>query len=183
MTATKPPTEPSEEAGRVGLALARSEGAAYGLALKHMTGIVAKFGASKEAGDYQIALALEKAEGLYFWTGSGLEWREPVSENLHVEVAVRDASDGRFIPGLEIHAHITDAAGSEIASLQVPFLWHPTLYHYGQNVKAPASTKVFVTVRVEPPTFPRHDKINGQRYTQPAEVRFGPIDLGFLAKE
>lgn len=179
----KPPTTPSEEAGRIGLALARAEGAAYGLALKHMTGMVAEFGEEQRHGDYSVALALEKAEGLYMWTGDGLEWREPTTENLHVEVAVRDAADGRFLPALDIDVSIADASGREVAQLRVPFLWHPTLYHYGQNVAVPVLRDAKVTVRFPPPTFPRHDEVNGRRFMEPAEVRFGPVDLSFLEEK
>ena len=175
-----PLTAPSEEAGRIGLALAKAEGAAYGLALEHMTRLVAAFGEVRSAGEYQIALALEKAEGLYVYRGGYLEWQEPGDATLHIEVAVRDAADGRFIPGLTVHAQIQHESGSEVASLVLPFLWHPTLYHYGQNVRAPAGARITVKVRIDPPPFLRHDKVNGRRYADPAETRFGPIELDFL---
>jgi hypothetical protein len=175
-----PPAEPSEEAGRVGLALARAQGAAYGLALKHMTDLVAAYGEAKPAGDYLVGLALEKAEGLHVWTDGALLWQEPAGENLHVEIAVRDAADGRFVPGLTVHISIADAKGGQLVACELPFLWHPTLYHYGRNVQVSAEREITILTRISPPTFARHDKVNGCRYLSPVEASFGPIGLGFL---
>ena len=101
-----------------------------------------------------------------------LEWQDPQSENLHVEVAVRDRADGRFVPGLTVHATLIDAAGREVGTHRQPFLWHPWLYHYGRNWEVPGDGSYRLRVRIEPPEFARHDKINGRRYAEPVEVEF-----------
>ena len=45
-------------------------------------------------------MAVEEAEGMYVPKDGALEWQEPGDRNAHVEVAVRDAAEGRLIPGL-----------------------------------------------------------------------------------
>ena len=53
-----------------------------------MTGEVAEDGGERAAGPYLV--------------GYSLKWREPVEENLHVEIAVSDRADGRFVPALDV---------------------------------------------------------------------------------
>jgi len=87
-----------------------------------------------------IGYAIEEAEGLYHRQNDGtLEWRNPQSENAHIEVVVADGADGRFIPGLLVHATLRDAQSQEIGSYELPFLWHSWLYHYGRNVEVPGA--------------------------------------------
>ncbi len=66
-----------------------------------------------------------------------LVWREPGDENLHVEIAVRDGADGRFVPALRVTATLVDADGTELGEHEHPLLWHPMIYHYGRNWKVP----------------------------------------------
>lgn len=94
-----PPMDPSsDEASEAQLRLAREQGDAYGRALQMMTEEIAQDGGEQRAGDYRIGYAVEKAEGMYELVDGEVQWREPGEENLHVEVAVRDAADGRFVP-------------------------------------------------------------------------------------
>ncbi len=89
-----------------------------------------------------------------------------------MEVAVRDAADGRFIPGLEVTVTLRDQAERELGTAIQPFLWHPWLYHYGRNWQVPREGTYTVRVHIEPPTFHRHDHENGLRYTEPVDVDF-----------
>ena len=63
-------------------------------------------------GDYLIGYAVEDAEGLYHMRGNTLEWVEPQDENAHVEIVVRNAVDGRFVPNLTVYATLIDRAGT-----------------------------------------------------------------------
>ncbi|MCL4302561.1 MAG: iron transporter [Anaerolineae bacterium] len=90
---------------------------------------------------------------------------------------VRDAADGRFIPGLTVYATLLDSAGREIGTHQQPFLWHPWLYHYGRNWHVPGDGQYTLRVRVEAPDFMRHDKINGQRFATPVTVEFDGVKI------
>ena len=56
-----------------------------------------------------------------------------------------------------------------------PLLWHPMIYHYGRNLTVPADGEYTLRFRVEPPTFMRHYEVNGQRFTELAEVEFSGV--------
>lgn len=165
---TTPPMEASEESTEQQLQLARQQGDAYGAALGAMN---EESGAQVvRAGEYSIAVVVENAEGLWHLDGGELRWQEPPDGNAHVEVAVRDAADGRFIPGLAVQVTITAADGQQVGSHEQPFLWHPWLYHYGRNWLLPGEGDYRIHVRIEPPTFHRHDHNNGKRFTEPVEI-------------
>ncbi|NIR39994.1 MAG: hypothetical protein GWN07_29510 [Actinobacteria bacterium] len=169
--------EPSDEATDAALKLARDQGDAMERALKHMTEEEATDGGEQHAGDYRVGYAVEKAEGLYHMRDGHLRWEEPTDENVHVEVSVRDAADGRFIPGLTVHATLIDPDGQEVGTHTQPFLWHPWLYHYGRNWRVPGDGAYTLRVRVDAPTFHRHDRINGDRYADPVEVEFRGVRI------
>ncbi|HZE04126.1 MAG TPA: iron transporter [Solirubrobacteraceae bacterium] len=175
---TKPPMNPdTDEADAQQLNLARAQGEAYGRALQHMTGTVADDGGEREAGDYRIGYAVEKAEGMYEWDDGELRWREPDGENLHLEISVRDRSDGRFVPGVRVLATLITPDGDEVATHEQPLLWHPMIYHYGRNWRVPQDGEYRLRVRVEPPTFMRHDEVNGCRFVEPVEVDFSGVAI------
>ena len=173
-----PPMDPNtSEATAEQLELARAQGEAYGQALKHMTDVVAHDGGEQRAGDYLIGYAVEEAEGMYEWVDNSLVWRDPGETNLHLEVAVRDAGDGRFVPGVRVLATLIDPQGNEVGTYEHPLLWHPMMYHYGRNWNVPADGEYTLRVHVEPPTFMRHDEVNGLRFQEPVEVEFRSVKV------
>lgn len=172
-----PALVPSDEGDKRGLELGRTEGEAFGRILKHMLEDVADDGAEIKSGDYLIAYAVEKAEGMYAPQGSGFEWQAPKDENIHIEVVVRDCADGRLIPGLDIDVTVTDKNGKEIGTHQHPLLWHPYLYHYGRNWVVPGDGTYSLRVRFAAPQFHRHDKKNGKRFSMGADVTFENVTL------
>ena len=171
MTTRKPPMKPSEESTMAQLALATVQGAAYAAALAAMD---EESGAkTKRAGDYEVIVVIEEAEGMWMPDAAGkLVWQEPTEENAHVEVAVRDAADGRFIPALDVTVTLTAPDGSTVGTHQQPFIWHPWLDHYGRNWTVPGPGDYGVHVRIAAPTFMRHDHENGNRYAEDIEVDF-----------
>ncbi|MHB1417257.1 MAG: iron transporter [Chloroflexota bacterium] len=181
----KPPMEASQEATTEQLRLARQEGDSYYQAMQAMkkeTGTLEVM----TVGDYEIAVTAEEAEGMWHLKegllGVGeesLEWRNPEDANSHIEVAVRDAADGRFIPGLDVDVTVYSADGNEVGTHRQEFLWHPWLYHYGHNWQLPGDGKYRIHVKIDPPKFMRHDHMNGRRYKEPAEADFAiPIKTG-----
>ena len=167
----------SEEADQRQLDLAQEEGEAYMRSLRHMTEDVAHTGALTNAGDFVVGFAQEAAEGMYELRDGELEFVEPTTENCHLEVAVADAADGRFIPHLTVTATLTSADGEEVGPVELPFLWHPGLYHYGANLTVPGDGSYDITVGVEPAAFGRHDEKNGDRYDEGVEVAFEDVDV------
>src|SRR5690606_16388393 len=129
---TKPPMKISEEADQKQLDMAKEQGNVYIQALRHMANEVADDGGEKPVGDYIVAYAIEDAEGMYWLQDGELQWQEP-DANIHIEVSVRDASDHRFIPNLNIMVTLIDADGNDVGRHEQPFVWHPWLYHYGRN--------------------------------------------------
>ncbi len=169
----RPPMNPNtDEASPAQLDAAWAQGEAYGRAVALMTSMIANDGGEQQAGDYLIGYAVEEAEGMYEWRDGGLQWREPQEENLHLEITVRDAADGRFVPGVRVLATLIAPDGEELGTHEQPMLWHPMLYHYGRNWVVPCDGEYVLCVRVEPPRFSRHDDVNGRRFLEPVSVEF-----------
>jgi len=168
-----PTMRESNEAQPGQLDVARAEGDAYGRAMQAMA---EESGATvKAAGDYLVALVQEDAEGMYFWEDKRLVWREAAGHaDGHLEVAVADAADGRFVPGLDITVTVSRDR-TEIFTADLPFLWHPFLHHYGCNFAMPAAGRYTVQVHIAAPRFARHDPVNGRRYAEPVDVAFTDV--------
>ena len=171
------PKRTSQEADQRLLDLAREEGDAYRRSLDHLIEDVAHTGGTTEAGDYLVGFAQEPAEGMYELQDGDLAFVEPTAENCHLEVAVADAADGRFVPHLSVAATLTTADGEEVGPVEVPFVWHPGLSHYGTNLTVPGDGTYDLRVEVEPATFPRHDRTNGDRYGEGVTVEFEGVDV------
>ena len=166
----------SDEINNEQIKLAKRQGEAFQEAIRDMTQKEAR-GTQRAAGDYIIAWASEKAEGMYVLRNDQLQWDEPQIENTHLEVAVCSLADGRFVPSLTVYATLIDQKGTQVGMHQQPFLWHPWLYHYGRNWHVPNEGPYTLRVRVEVPGFPRHDRTNGKLFDQPVEVEFSNIKL------
>ncbi|MCA9972183.1 MAG: iron transporter, partial [Anaerolineales bacterium] len=149
MTQSTPPMQPSDEATKEQLDLAREQGEVMGKALNHMLAEVADDGQEKKAGPYLISYAIEDAEGMYQMKNGELKWQEPEDENVHVEIAVRDAADGRFVPNLNVHVRLIDSRNNDVGYHRQPFIWHPWLYHYGRNWQVPGDGDYRLHVHVE----------------------------------
>jgi Fe2+ transport protein len=177
VTHDAPPLRESEESTEQQLQLAVAQGEALQRALDAMDEESDSGVRMERAGDYEIGVAVEEAEGMWHRRDGDLVWENPEEENCHVEVCVRDAADGRFVPGLDVHVTLLDADGSELGTERQPFLWHPWLYHYGRNWQVPGHGTYRIRVRVDPPSFMRHDHGNGRRYLEPVTVEFDGIAI------
>ncbi len=171
----QPSMKASSESTKEQLGLAKEQGDALQRALEAM-GKQDVHG-SKRVGDFLVDYAIEEAEGMYHMHNGQLEWQEPQDANLHVEICVRDGADRRFIPALSVYVTLVDPQGKEVGTHEQPFLWHPWLFHYGRNWKVPADGEYTMRVRIDAPAFPRHDKKNGKRYTEPVEVKFTVVKV------
>ncbi|MDS0261305.1 iron transporter [Haloarcula sp. S1CR25-12] len=171
--------ETSEEFDERQKELAAAEGEAYQRSLRHMIEVVAHTGEMVTAGEYIVGFAQEEAEGLYHLTDDGeFEWTEPSGEeNCHLEVAVADAADGRFVPEASVTATLAAHDDGEVGPVDMDLLWHPGLYHYGENIHLPGDGTYDIEITVDPPTFRRHDETNGDRYGESVTVRFEDVDV------
>jgi hypothetical protein len=168
---------PSEEAERDQLELALQQGRAFESAVLEMTEREADDGGQTRSGDYLIGYAVEEAEGMWQLRDGQLGWEEPDDANVHVEVVVRDAGDGRSLPGLTVRATLVDPQGNEVGTHVQPFLWHPWLFHYGRNWTVPGDGAYTLRIRVEAPDYGRHDHENGRRFAVAAEVEFSDVKI------
>lgn len=175
--AHRPSEEKSDEATRKQLDLAMAQGDAYREALRYLTKKIVDDAGAVRAGDYRVACAVERAEGLYHWQGGRLVWEEPGDANVHVEIAVADAGDGRFVPGLHVTATLVDPDGRDLGTREQPFLWHPSVHHYGRNWRVPGPGAYTIRVRIDPPAYARHDKVNGKRFAEPVDVEFTGVQI------
>jgi hypothetical protein len=169
----RPPEQVTDEATKEGLQLAQEVGDAYRRSAQHFISKIAQVGDIVDVGDMTIGVAAEEAEPLFHLLDGRLQLKEPPEgANAHLEVVVMDRSDGRFIPALHVEVTLSSDSG-EVGTFLLPFLWHPTMYHYGANVTIPTPGATYtVDVSVAPPTFHRHDKVNGKRYATPVSARF-----------
>jgi hypothetical protein len=170
--AKTPPDQQTDEATAEGLKLARQEGDVYHQMVKYFVQNVAVDGALKPAGEYIVGFSVEHSEPLYFPLGNDLKLVNPADDNAHLEVVVMDAADHRFVPELTIYVTVREQSGTKIGTYHLPFLWHPTMYHYGADCHVPEDGQYDITIEIDTPRFPRHDKVNGKRYTEPVTVAF-----------
>jgi uncharacterized protein involved in high-affinity Fe2+ transport len=134
---------------------------------------------TKEVDGYIISIALKDADGMY-WPDSDttLTWLKPSEAmNKHLEIAVQDAADGRFVPGLRLRASVTSTGGDIMYEDDLPFLWHPFLWHYGSNFHLDGAGKYNFEVTIMQPQFGRHDQTEGRRYQHDTIVNFDKVQL------
>ncbi|MCR6491044.1 iron transporter [Cellulomonas sp. P24] len=178
MSTSTPPMDPgTSEATARQLELARAQGRAYRAALDHMTSDVAHDGGHTTVADYLVGYAIEEAEGMYALEDGNLLWRNPGEANTHVEVVVCDAADGRFVPGLDVTVTLVTPDGRELGPHTQDMVWHPMMYHYARNWTLPADGEYILRVHIEPPTFMRHDEVNGRRFTAAVDVEFTGVSI------
>lgn len=176
--ADRPPTDPgTDEADEEQLTLAAAQGEAYRDAALHMIESVAQNGATRAAGEYVVGYAIEEAEGMHRMEDGALRWREPEEENLHIEVIVMDGADDRFVPCLDVTVTVLAEDGDEVGTHRQPMVWHPMLLHYGRNWRVPGDGTYTLRIRIEPPAFPRHDEVNGRRFTDAVELSFEDVEV------
>jgi hypothetical protein len=53
---------------------------------------------------------------MYGWVDGHLRWRDPDGENLHLELSVRDRSDGRLVPAARALATLIAPDGQPVGT-------------------------------------------------------------------
>ncbi|WP_380678199.1 iron transporter [Salinigranum sp. GCM10025319] len=172
-----PQKQSSDEVDANQIQQSKTEGEAYQTSVSYMANTVANDGGTRAVDEYVVGYAQEEAEGMYQLVDEGeFEFVEPDGENCHLEVVVADVEDKRFVPYCDVTATL-ERDGREYGPFELPFLWHPGVYHYGTNVEVPEAGRYDLHVTVDPPEFGRHDEQNGDRYGETAEVTFEAIDV------
>ena len=130
------------------------------------------------SGDYSVELVSSAAMGWYESRDGKFVWVDPAANtNLHLEVILKNTIDQRPLPDAGVSLFITDQNNRVIISKPMIMLWSIPGYHYGNNFTLPAQGNYTVTISVTPPTFARHHKQAGNRFSSPAQVTFQSVAL------
>ena len=160
--------------------LATKAGEAYSNTLQAMYK-QANDGRDTTSGDYFMAYAIEYSEGYWYEKNDKLIYKtdnELSSQtNGHVEVSVRDAKTGRFLHNLNVTASLYGPKGGKIGSKTEMFMWHPWLYHYGENWRVPKGGNYQLKVHIEPPAYRRYGQTLGNQFAQPLNITFNNITI------
>lgn len=158
--------------------MARKQGLAVGDALDHMIAQVADDGQEKRVGPYLVSYAVTAAEGWYVLSDDDkLLWQTPAEANIYLQITVRDAVDGRFVPQLSIQVHLFNQQGDKLGQQQHPFVWHPWVYHYGCHWRVKEDGRYLLEIMIKAPEFPRQAREEGTRYSQDVRVIFSSVKI------
>ncbi|MGY1665774.1 hypothetical protein [Geodermatophilus sp. SYSU D00696] len=80
------------------------------------------------------------------------------------------------MPGLDVRVTVLNGQ-RRLFTQPADFLWHPFLYHYGFNACLPGEGPYTVLVEIDPPTWLRHDPVNGRRFATPVDVVFDGVTV------
>jgi uncharacterized protein involved in high-affinity Fe2+ transport len=154
-------------------ALARDEGDAIDRPITEMLRSADVSGSQVRSGDYKVAVVVQGARGAWEAHDGDLSYESP-SANIgpvaHLDVSIRDAVTGRFVPGLKVRATILDSRKREIDTYSAPFMWHPWMNHYGLNVPVPGKGRYTVRVRADAPAFRRFGSTALRKFNKAVDV-------------
>ena len=192
----QPPLTQAEEKDTT---LANAQGDAY-----HETTLAmykqATDGKDKPLGDYHVGYAIEYAEAYWYFPAiengnahaahtaqlpsepSGrLRYTGDVEasarRNGHVEIAVLEERTGRFMPGLQVTGTLTDAQGNDFGKKDVPFMWHPWLYHYGENWRVSGDGTYRLRVHADAPPYRRYGRETGKALANAIDTDFENVKI------
>lgn len=149
--------------------LAREQGDAYGDALQHAARLAAGDSGECRTGDYWITYLLDLPRRIHTWAEGNPLWQEPKGANLYVGIAVRDATDGRFVPAASIEVTLIDQRGTVVGAGEHALVLDPLAHQYGRNWQVQGEGPYSIRVRVQPPT----------RVQAAADQAMAPIEVEF----
>ncbi len=154
--------------------LAREQGDAYGDALRHAARLAAGDSGECRTGDYWITYLLDSPRRIHTSAEGKPPWHEPEGADLYVGIAVRDATDGRFIPAMSVGVTLIDGGGTVVGAGDQSLVWDPLAYQYGRNWHVEGEGPHSMRVRVEPLT-----RVQGasEQAMRPIEVEFSDLTL------
>jgi hypothetical protein len=167
----------STEGAQVEWHLAREQGDAYGDALERATQLAAGDSGERRTGDYWITYLLDSPRRIYTWAEGKPSWHEPEGANLYVGIAVRDATDGRFIPAMSVGVTLIDGAGKVVGAGEQSLVWDPLAHQYGRNWQVHGAGPHSMHVRIEPPSSVQPDQAAPGQAMRPLEVEFADLNL------
>ncbi len=154
--------------------LARRQGMADTALLDWVMGNSGPLKGDIHAGELRVAFTVTPAEGWWDKAGGGkLAWHDAPADSVHLRIFVVDLADGRFVPGLSVHATLTDSNGNrQIAP--VDFGWYPLINAYGGNFPLESDSGYTLRVTVDPPS---PQTFGSKRFRQATIAEFPPVQI------
>ncbi len=175
-----PPFKVSDEATSAQLERAVDEGNAVGRELEWVKREEAVASGEMAAGEYVVTYMITPADDYYDLEAADSKMpahhTTVMPGSAHVAVVVRDAADGRMVSGLTVTASLSSGTVRGQRREILPFGWHPILNRYGENIVLPANPFT-LTVHIGMPKYPRHDRVNGDRFVGDVVARFANISV------
>lgn len=162
-----------DEASQRMLHLARLQGDAYIDALGYLREQVATASPERRAGGYWIGYIVQPAD----------DERERDADRaassaargiVRIGVTIRDAADGRFVPGLDVTVTITDAEGREVGSHDHPLTWDVVAHHYAHEWAVPPG-RAAMRVVISLPSADRQDDAHLGRFDACTAIEFSDV--------
>jgi hypothetical protein len=142
-------------------------------------------GSQVRSGDYKVTVLVHEARGYWDARGGKLSFIDPnssVGPTAHLDVIVRDATTGRFVPGLKVRATILNSRKKEVDTYLMPFMWHPWANHYGLSVPVPGAGRYTVRVRTDAPAFRRYGSTALKKFSRSVDVSVRGVRFGEAEK-
>ena len=160
--------------------LAKNAGKAFHNTLQEMYK-QANDGRDTTIGDYTIAFAVEYAEGYWNYENGKFRYMQENDlsgkTNAHVEVAALDAKSGRFLDNLDVKATLKTEDGKTVGTRNEMFMWHPWLYHYGENWRIPKGGSYTIIANIKPPAYRHYGKTLGNQLNKQISVAFDNVQI------
>ena len=178
---------PLSEAAAADAELTQTQGDAYHETLAALYED-ANSGATRAGGDYQVGYAADYALASWKAEKPGEKFKYEIDTeesgqlNAHLEATVQEARTGRFVPGLHLTATLADAAGRPLGTRELPFEWHPWVFHYGENWRVPRTGWYRLRLQADAPTFRRYGRTAGQVFNRGFDVTFDSVRVVTGAK-
>jgi hypothetical protein len=167
-------TPDREEATQRAMHLARLQGDAYAQAAAHLLSEASGLGAECRVGGYRIGY-VARVEAGTDPPGGGCEHGDIEAGMVSLGVIVRDAADGRFVPGLQVVVTILAANGSELGCHTHPLLWHPVVHQYARDWALPRVVPLRVRVSIVSTPHVQRSRIYADRLADSVEIEFSDV--------
>lgn len=178
---------PLSDAAAAATELAQAQGDAYHETLAALYDDT-NSGAARPVGDYLAGYALDYALAAWEFDKDKnkfiyeIDTEESARFNAHVEATVQEARTGRFVPGLHLTASLADAQGHDLGTHELPFEWHPWVFHYGENWRVPRSGFYRLRLHADAPAFRRYGREVGRVFGHGFDVAFDSVRVVTGAK-
>lgn len=138
-------------------------------------------GRAQPVAGYRVGYATDYALAYWEFAGGKLKYaidtEESTVENAHVEATVQEARTGRFVPELRVAATLTGPQGQALGTHELPFMWHPWLFQYGENWRVPRTGYYHLRLRADAPAFRRYGRVAGRTLAHGFDVAFDSVRI------